>query len=164
MIRDYIPDSDLDFLPISDPGSKRHRIPDPQHWYYLLRISKVAFFSKSGWFFFSSYLASTTRHKFLNSLKFYFRRKLVLRGFTRMKTQNRDLWLLQCLRSGVVRRQNRARTGQPGAFTVHTRPRQRSNSKSTRNPGSRLGIISRFYYTGPCLFFSHGVEFMVYSQ
>ncbi len=26
-----IPDPDLDFLPILDQGSKRHRIPDPQH-------------------------------------------------------------------------------------------------------------------------------------
>ncbi len=26
-----VPDPDADFLPIPDPGSKRHRIPDPQH-------------------------------------------------------------------------------------------------------------------------------------
>jgi hypothetical protein len=122
MIRDYIPDSDLDFLPISDPGSKRHRIPDPQHWLAYCNIIFCEYqrwpsLAKAGDFDFFSYLASTTRHKFLNSL-FYFRRKSVLRGFTRMKTQNRDLWLLQCLRSGVVRRQNRARMGQSGAFTL----------------------------------------------
>jgi hypothetical protein len=30
----FIPDQDPDFLPIPDPGrSKRHRIPNPQHWY-----------------------------------------------------------------------------------------------------------------------------------
>jgi hypothetical protein len=31
----FIPDPDLDFLLITDPGQKRHRIqdPDPQHWY-----------------------------------------------------------------------------------------------------------------------------------
>jgi hypothetical protein len=33
MIRMFIPDPDLDILPIRDQGSKRHRIPDsdPQH-------------------------------------------------------------------------------------------------------------------------------------
>jgi hypothetical protein len=29
-----IPDPDLDFLPIPDPGSKRHRIPDPNLQHY----------------------------------------------------------------------------------------------------------------------------------
>jgi hypothetical protein len=31
----FIPDPDLDFLPIPDPGVKTHRIPDPQRWWLL---------------------------------------------------------------------------------------------------------------------------------
>ncbi len=35
MIRDvqFIPDTDLDFLPILDPGVKKAPDPDPQHWF-----------------------------------------------------------------------------------------------------------------------------------
>jgi hypothetical protein len=31
MIRDFISDPDLDFLPIPNPRGKRYWIPDPQH-------------------------------------------------------------------------------------------------------------------------------------
>jgi hypothetical protein len=32
----FIPDPDLDFLPIPDPGVKKAPDPDPQHWIKLI--------------------------------------------------------------------------------------------------------------------------------